>query len=118
MHRTYTEATRREAEDLTHPHELIHVTLTTLRQSLDLMTQKAIDPELYARSKSKSLTAIYILQTSLDLERGGEIAQNLFRVYEYCRLQVLKSKRMDEHSGVTLCINLLDELIDAWNTIK
>ena len=118
VQRTYAAATRREAEELTHPHELILVTLTTLRQSLDLMSQQVIEPELFARSKSKSLTAIYILQTSLDMDRGGEIAQNLFRVYEYCRFQVLNSKRLESHAGITLCINLLDELIDAWNTIK
>lgn len=118
VQRTYAAATRREAEELTHPHELIQVTLTTLRQSLDLMSQDAIDPELFARSKSKALTAIYILQTSLDMERGGEIAQNLFRVYEYCRFQIINSKRIESHPGMTLCINLLDELIDAWNTIK
>jgi len=118
VQRTYAAATRREAEELTHPHELILVTLTTLRQSLDLMSQQVIEPELFARSKSKSLTAIYILQTSLDMDRGGEIAQNLFRVYEYCRFQVLNSKRLEGHAGITLCINSLDELIDAWNTIK
>ena len=118
VQRTYTAATRREAEDLTQPHELILITLKTLRQNMDLMAQKAIDVELYAKSKSKSLTAIYILQTSLDLDQGGEIAKNLFQVYEYCRFQVMKSKRMEPQSSVTLCVNLLDELIDAWNMIK
>jgi flagellar secretion chaperone FliS len=118
VQRTYAAATRREAEDLTQPHELILITLKTLRQNMDLMAQKAIDVELYAKSKSKSLTAIYILQTSLDLDQGGEIAKNLFQVYEYCRFQVMKSKRMEPQSNVTLCVNLLDELIDAWNMIK
>ena len=118
VQRTYAAATRREAEDLTQPHELILITLKTLRQNMDLMAQKAIDVELYAKAKSKSLTAIYILQTSLDLDQGGEIAKNLFQVYEYCRFQVMKSKRMEPQSNVTLCVNLLDELIDAWNMIK
>ena len=79
VQRTYAAATRREAEELTHPHELILVTLTTLRQSLDLMSQQVIEPELFARSKSKSLTAIYILQQQpatadlQNLERIGAI---------------------------------------------
>ena len=33
VQKAYTEATFREAENLTHPHELIQVTLQTLRQS-------------------------------------------------------------------------------------
>ena len=118
VHRTYAEATRREAEELTHPHELILVTLKTLRKSLDLMTQEVIEADLFARSKSKAMTAIYILQTSLDIDRGGEIARNLFQVYEYCRFQVVGAKRANVPSSITVCINLLDELIDAWNTIK
>ena len=56
VQRTYAAATRREAEDLTQPHELILITLKTLRQNMDLMAQKAIDVELYAKSKSKSLS--------------------------------------------------------------
>jgi flagellar protein FliS len=118
VQKAYTEATFREAENLTHPHELIQVTLQTLRQSLDLLSQDVIDAEFFAKSKAKALTAIYILQTSLDIEKGGEIARNLFQVYEYCRLQVVNSKRRDVPQGLTLCIKLLDELIDAWKRIK
>jgi flagellar protein FliS len=118
VQKAYTEATLREAENLTHPHELIQVTLQTLRQSLDLLSQDVIDAEFFAKSKAKALTAIYILQTSLDIDKGGEIARNLFQVYEYCRLQVVNSKRRDVPQGLTLCIKLLDELIDAWKRIK
>jgi flagellar protein FliS len=118
VQKAYTEATLREAENLTHPHELIQVTLQTLRQSLDLLSQDVIDAEFFAKSKAKALTAIYILQTSLDIDKGGEIARNLFQVYEYCRLQVVNSKRRDVPQGLALCIKLLDELIDAWKRIK
>ena len=82
------------------------------------MSQDVIDAEFFAKSKAKALTAIYILQTSLDIDKGGEIARNLFQVYEYCRLQVVNSKRKDVPQGLALCIKLLDELIDAWKRIK
>ena len=118
VQKAYTEATLREAESLTHPHELIQITLQTLRQNLDLLSQDVIDAEFFARSKAKALSAIYILQTSLDIEKGGEIARNLFQVYEYCRFQVVNSKRREVPQGVALCVNLLDELIDAWKRIK
>ena len=45
VQKAYTEATFREAENLTHPHELIQVTLQTLRQSLDLFLR--LDKELW-----------------------------------------------------------------------
>ena len=37
----------------------------------------------------KSLTSIYFLQKCLDFEAGGELAKNLFRVYEFTRQAVL-----------------------------
>jgi len=37
----------------------------------------------------KSLTSIYFLQKCLDFEAGGELAKNLFRVYEFSRQAVL-----------------------------
>ena len=42
-------------------------------------------------SFSKSLTAIYILQSSLDFNQGGEIAENLNKIYEFCRTTIIKS---------------------------
>ena len=38
-----------------------------------------------SKSFSKSLTAIYILQSSLDFENGGEIANNLYSIYQFCK---------------------------------
>ena len=37
----------------------------------------------------KSLTSIYFLQKCLDFEAGGDLAKNLFRVYEFSRQAVL-----------------------------
>ena len=37
----------------------------------------------------KSLTSIYFLQKCLDFEAGGELAKNLFRVYDFSRQAVL-----------------------------
>ena len=34
----------------------------------------------------RCLTTIYSLQTSLDFEKGGTIATNLFQLYEFCRV--------------------------------
>lgn len=118
VQKAYTEATLRAAEDLTHPHELILITLQTLRQNLDILSQNVIEADAFARAKSKSLTAIYILQTSLDIDKGGEIARNLFQVYEYCRNQVVQSKRKDIPQGIVIGARLLDEIIDAWSSIK
>ena len=37
----------------------------------------------------RALTSIYFLQKCLDFDQGGELARNLFKVYEYCRQAIL-----------------------------
>lgn len=71
------------------PHEIVHFTLRELGRSLRVLaiaTQDGNPPP--AEHLNRAFTAIYILQSSLDFDRGGEIADNLFAVYEFCRQQV------------------------------
>ena len=46
--------------------------------------------EVKSKSFSKSLTAIYILQSSLDFKLGGEIAENFFNYMNIVEQQLLK----------------------------
>ena len=44
-----------------------------------------------SKNASKGLTIIYSLQISLDFDKAPKIAQNLFQVYEYCRVQIINT---------------------------
>ena len=56
------------------------------------------DLNLKNKHFTKSLTAIYALQTSLNFDSENNIAINLFQIYEYCRQQLIKgySKKVVE----------------------
>ena len=56
---------------------------------------------------SRSLTIIYALQSSLDFEQGGEIAENLFRLYEYAREQILIDHKSGKADGINVAISPL-----------
>ena len=73
-----------------------------------------------ARSEnmSKALTIIYALQSSLDFERGGEIAENLYRLYEYTREQILIDNKSNEAAGVLVAISSLEDIREAWVEIR
>ena len=58
-----------------------------------------------------------MLQSSLDFERGGEIATNLFQLYEYCRQQLLKDMRRDDTANVPQARRAMSEILDAWQQI-
>lgn len=67
----------------------------------------------------KSLTSIYFLQKCLDFEAGGELAKNLFRVYEFSRQAVLdfvlREKGSDNMDKSIEYVTLIQE---GWNGIE
>ena len=76
-------------------HAAITVCLDTLLHNLKILKEMpSSGTELFNKVSSKCLTAIYILQSSLDFEKGRTIAESLFKLYEYVKYQVLaKSKK-------------------------
>jgi len=75
---------------------------------------KKADLELRSKHFSRSLTIIYSLQSSLDFEKGGEIADNLFQTYEFARQMVIGSIRTMDKTGPKRAISLLSEIREAW----
>ena len=81
------------------------------------------DPEkgkkdVRSRQFSRSLTIIYALQTSLNFEEGGDIANNLFQLYEYARQQLLQDWKDNTIEGTEKAIISLDEIRDAWHQLS
>ena len=98
------------------PHGIILVTLRELEKSLRVLA--ASDPASYpAAHLNRAFTAIYILQSSLDFDKGGEIAVNLFRVYEYCRLRVTEAFRREPAPRLSEAAEHIADLVAAWEQI-
>jgi len=66
---------------------------------------------------SKSLTAIYILQSSLDFEKGGEIATNLFDLYAFCKNGIMKGFMKKNSKLIYDAIPPVEEILDGWKQI-
>ncbi|MDC3063557.1 flagellar protein FliS [Alphaproteobacteria bacterium] len=83
-------------------------------------TKKNKKEEALIRSNhaSKSLTIIYSLQVSLDFEKAPKIAQNLFQVYEYCRVQIINILLNKAEQGLKKAIEALEDILDAWKSLK
>lgn len=114
---TYIQDHKVQVNDISDPHTTILLVMQELNKNLRKITASASGPSNLRAPFTNAFTALYILQTSLDFARGGEIAENLFRLYEYCRQQLLKafSRKQDHH--LEACVVLLDEIIEAWEGI-
>lgn len=92
-----------------------------IRAMQDFITHSDKDTgkkEIQSRQFSRSLTIIYALQSSLNFEDGGDIANNLFQLYEYTRQQLLQDWKNKSTEGTKKAISALDDIRDAWHQIS
>ena len=64
---------------------------------------------------TRSLTMLYGLQSCLNFDEGGEVAENLFRLYEYARVQLLNTSQTGQTNGTQVAISALAEIREAWS---
>jgi flagellar protein FliS len=99
------------------PHAVIAVTLAELIRALDVLAAAvAAARPLPSEPSTRALTALYILQSSLDFEKGADIALSLFELYEYARLQVLKAGRGEGHD-LDAARAAIADILEAWRAI-
>ncbi len=100
------------------PHQLILVMFDALIKSIEVYVDNIdvtkADLELRSKHFSRALTIIYSLQSSLDFEKGGEIADNLFQTYEFARQMIIASIKDMDATGTKRALALLSEIREAW----
>ena len=98
--------------------EAVSVALNQLLESMRGL-RETTDIEQKDSFFEKSLTSVYFLQKCLDFEAGGELAKNLFRVYEFSRQAVLdfvlREKGSDNMDKSIEYVTLIQE---GWNGIE
>jgi flagellar protein FliS len=114
----YIQDHRTQVNEISDPHATILVVMQELNKNLRRIANPATRTADRRAQFTTAFTALYILQTSLDFARGGEIAENLFRLYEYCRHQLLQAFAHSQDHNLETCVVLLDEIIQAWESIK
>ena len=113
------QSTATTAARIDDPHSAITVCLETLLHNLKILREMpSSGSELSNKVSSKCLTAIYILQSSLDFEKGHTIAENLFKLYEYVKFQVLAKSKKSETPDLDSAVMIISEISDSWKAIK
>lgn len=106
--------------EISDPHEIVNTLFKELLKSMNIFKDTLGKRELVekkSKSFSRSLTIIYSLQTSLDFEKGGEISNNLFRIYEYSRQQMISDLKANKAAGIDTAISIIAEIAGAWDQI-
>jgi flagellar protein FliS len=102
------------------PHNLVQILFTHLLLSMELAKDALERKDLAAKSEhfTKCLTIVHVLTTSLDFERGGEVAQSLERVYVWSRKMLIEASFKNNITALNEAYEAISEIADAWNSIS
>jgi len=91
-----------------------------LEQAIISMERLSLDLPSEEREHhfERALSCIYFLQKYLDFEKGGDLAKNLFKVYEYCRNQIIEVCLKDTQETLDTSIEFAQTILDGWKGIK
>lgn len=67
--------------------------------------------ELKARSLDRCIDMLNGLSSALDIEKGGEVSENLSRLYDYCAERLYRA-------GVNLDPTIIDEVFGLLTTLR
>lgn len=117
----YVQGTSREAEVAdASPHRLIQILMETLLGRL-MATKGAIDrKDALAKTQmaTRAQAIITELRTSLDFEKGREVAITLNSLYDYMGRRLMQAVSADDSAMVTEVVNLMKPIKEGWDAIK
>ena len=95
------------------PVELVVILMDGLLEEL-ARARAHIEAKRYekkAQSLDKCVNILTGLSSALDLENGGEVVENLWRLYDYCAQRLYRA-------GIALDIGIIDEVSGLLTTIR
>lgn len=101
------------------PHRLVALMFAGLRERLQLAAA-CIDAGNVARKGqaiTEASTIVGHLDGSLNMEAGGEIAQNLSALYDYVQRRLLDANIHNDTAALHECDGLIGDIQSAWAAI-
>lgn len=98
------------------PHKLVEMMYDGAIKNLTL-AKVFIEQENYgkkAEHSNKVLAIINSLRDGVDMEKGGDVAENLFSLYDYCYRRVIEASSKNNVVMMDEVLDHLKTLNDAW----
>ncbi len=103
------------------PHQLVKLLLDGFFEALTDCRGAMHKGDFEAKSHAFSRALRIVdegLKASLNLEAGGEIAQNLHGLYSYVCLRLTQANLRNDEAILDECHNLMQPIREAWQNIK
>ena len=101
------------------PHKLIDMLFKGAKDALVQAVGAIERKDFEAKSKkiSKAIEIILNLQTYLDKEKGGEVADNLNELYTYMSTTLIDANRLNDTAKLQEVVGLLETVADGWSSM-
>lgn len=101
------------------PHRLVQIMYEELLKTLDAMAFATSRGDYVQRGErqSRALAILTGLETSLDFDKGGQIARDLVAIYREARRLVVAGGREGDARLVVQAREMIQEIAAAWEEI-
>jgi flagellar protein FliS len=103
------------------PHQLVALLFEALLQSLNAAKGSMAKGDIASKGQAIN-RAVRILEeglkAGLDTARGGELAQNLRNLYDFCIFRITEANLKNDSVMIDEAIKLIHPVADGWNQIK
>jgi flagellar protein FliS len=115
----YRQVNRHSGVEGANPHRLIDMLMEGALDKISAAKGFILRNEVGAKGVaiSKAVSMIAELRASLNMEAGGELAQNLDNLYDYMQRQLTRANIEDDQHILNEVTTLLSGIRDAWNSI-
>ena len=117
--KAYADVQTKVAVESADQHSLVGMLFSDIIDSL-IAVEKSFDScDLEARSTyvTKAQTILFSLRSTLDHDKGGEIARLLDSLYDYCIRQLSRSHAGGEIEPVREVKGLIKQIGEAWDSM-
>ena len=101
------------------PHKLIEMLYDGLIKNLNL-SKVFIQQKNYgkkAEHANKALSILMTLREGVDLDKGGEVADNLYSLYDYCYRRVSEASFKNDTAIIDEVLGHISGIKEAWNAM-
>jgi flagellar protein FliS len=95
--------------------KIFDVLIVASQQALDKLQFEREDIEGIHKALLRAQRACSVLMGSLDMEIGGELAQNLFRVYEFWHHELVMANMQKDAERVRRVLGFAKGYRDTWS---
>ena len=113
---TYKNTDNIYAKGIETPHGRIKIVFDVIDENIDKMLKK--DPKTDFIAYGKVLQGLMILSGSLDLEKGGQLADELNELYAYCDRSVKQYLEIKDPTELEKVRSIVSGIAESWAKIK